>query len=227
MSAETAEWVLVAITAVGAIAWLAGLRFLAASFPPRLDLDGRAADRFEMPESKRQDSIRGSVEVEGTPAELAAKAAAVLAEKSAASTGPLKIVECDADRVVFEGAPQAADTHSPGRFLRQGELRFRYHRSNRTRIDYTIDVSGGRGLLVGGMVFQILGLVALGVGFWLIHTYVVSNPVSAIRWQTIQMVQVVHFLWPPFLMGALYRRGRSTLRGAVETMVHNLPYHGT
>jgi len=40
------------------------------------------------------------------------------------------------------------------------------------------------------------------------------------------MLQVVHFLWPPFLFGGLYRRGRSAVREAFEVMIHNLPYYG-
>ena len=47
-------------------------------------------------------------------------------------------------------------------------------------------------------------LVAFVVGFWAIHTYVVPNP--QIRGQTIQIVQLVHFLWPPFLFFGLRRR---------------------
>jgi len=84
----------------------------------------------------------------------------------------------------------------------------------------------GRGLLWWGASFQLLGLIALAVGFWLIRTYVVPDPDPAVRGQTVQMAQAVHFLWPPFLFGALYRRGYKALRTALDTLVHNLPYYG-
>jgi len=76
------------------------------------------------------------------------------------------------------------------------------------------------------MLIQLLGLVALGVGFWLIRTCVVTHPNPGVRAQAVQMVQAVHFLWPPFLCGALYRRGRSTIRNGFEVLIHNLPYYG-
>src|SRR5262249_33300367 len=43
-------------------------------------------------------------------------------------------------------------------------------------------------------------------------------------WQTFQMAQAVHFLWPPFLFGALYRQGRRAA-AQFEALAHNLPYY--
>jgi hypothetical protein len=71
-----------------------------------------------------------------------------------------------------------------------------------------------------------LGLIALAVGGWAVFTYVASSPEPAVRWQTVQMVHVVHFLWPPFLFGALYRRGMQGVAAQFEALAHNLPYYG-
>jgi len=40
------------------------------------------------------------------------------------------------------------------------------------------------------------------------------------------MFQAVHFLWPPFLFGALYRRRHTAVQSTLELAVHNLPYYG-
>jgi hypothetical protein len=40
------------------------------------------------------------------------------------------------------------------------------------------------------------------------------------------MLQVVHVLWPPFLLGTLYRMRRRTVQARFEVLVHNLPYCG-
>jgi len=226
MDVETARTVLYAITAAGAMAWLTAVRFLRVSFTPQRERRDQPDDPMEMLRSASPGAIAGSVEVEGSPPELAAKAAAVVAEKSGEVIGPLKIVQSGADRLVVEGVGEAAGPQAAARFLRRGELRFRDARGGRTSIDYQIEVSAGRGLLIGGTIFLFLGLAALVVGFMLIHTYVVPNPNSAVRGQTLQMLQVVHFLWPPFLFGGLYRRGRSAVREAFEVMIHNLPYYG-
>jgi len=38
------------------------------------------------------------------------------------------------------------------------------------------------------------------------------------------MGQVIHFLWPPFLFGGLYRRVQTHVRNTFDSLVHNLPY---
>jgi hypothetical protein len=79
-------------------------------------------------------------------------------------------------------------------------------------------------LWLGGL-FQAAGLLALVVGCWAVYTYVASSPDPAVRWQTFQMAQAVHFLWPPFLCGGLYRRGARAVAAQFEALAHNLPYY--
>ena len=83
-----------------------------------------------------------------------------------------------------------------------------------------------QGLFICGVIFQILGLIALAVGFLLVHLFVVQSQNPAVRWQTMQMAQVVHFLWPPFLFGGLDRMHHRIVSRAFDTFVHNLPYQG-
>jgi hypothetical protein len=81
------------------------------------------------------------------------------------------------------------------------------------------------GLLWGGGVFLALGLLTLVGLFWFLYRYVATNPDPGIRWQTVQMIQAVHFLWPPFLFAHLYRRVGRAVRAGVDGLVHNLPYY--
>ena len=81
-----------------------------------------------------------------------------------------------------------------------------------------------RRLLLGGAIFQILGLAAISAGFWLLNAYVADAADPAVRVQAIQMVQVFHFLWPPFLFGVLNRKRHGALRKAFDTFVRNLPF---
>ena len=223
MDAQTAQLVLYAITAIGAVVWLAGLRFLIASYragkPP-------PAEQFDLGEPPPDNLVLGAVEVEGRPADLAREAASVLAKENMGPPGQLKILQRTDDRVAFEGIGQHPGSRSLGQCAGRGQLRFRPAGGDRTCIDYRIELSGGRGLLLGGAICQLTGLIALIVGFWAIGAYVVPNQDPAIRGQTFQMAQVVHFLWPPFLFGALYRRRRRAVRDGLEILIHNLPYHG-
>ena len=103
-------------------------------------------------------------------------------------------------------------------------LRFARVPQGRTRIDYSVETVFGRGLLWSGAIFQLLGLAAMLIGFWLVNTYVVPNPHPAIRGQTLQMLQVVHFLWPPFLFGWLHRLRYRVVQNAFDTLIGNMAY---
>ena len=221
MNSATAEIVLYGITAIGAVVWCFGLRFLLASRRPR---QPAPADRFSMAKPAPNNVIQGSAEVEGEPGELAVKAAASLAKGIDIQVGPLKILDRSDERVAFEGPGPGG--RSPGQIINRGEVRFRRASRGKTDIDYEVEISRGQWLFIGGVICQILGLVALAVGFLLIHFFVVQSQDPQVRWQTVQMVQVVHFLWPPFLFGGLYRMHHRVVSRAFDTLVHNLPYQG-
>ena len=100
MDAKTAELVLYAITAAGAVAWLAGLRFLVVSYRMRRPA---GAETFDRDLSPRANTILGRAEVEGQPADLAAKAAAIFAKEGAGPLGQLKVLQRTDRLVAFEG----------------------------------------------------------------------------------------------------------------------------
>ena len=222
METETAQFVLIAIAAVGAIVWLISLQFLLSTFRHDRERFKQTAEVVDLGETTPH-MVAGTVEVDGQPAELSVKAAAVLA-KGLAGWTPFKILERTDQRLIFENI--TSNVNQPGHFLREGQLRFFPAGSGRTRIDYAIGLKAGGGMLWLAMAFQGLGLAALVGGFLLLWFLVVPDPNPAVRIQVVQMVQAVHFLWPPFLVGALYRRGRTTVVNALDLLVSNLPYHG-
>ena len=221
MNSATAEIVLYGITGVGAVVWCFSLRFLLNS---RRGRPAKPADRFSTTKPTPNNVIQGSAEVEGEPGELTVRAAASLAKGICLQIGQLKILERSDERVAFEGPGPGGQ--SLGQIIKRGEIRFRRASRGRTDIGYDVEISRGQWLFIGGAICQILGLVALAVGFLLIHLLVVKSQDPQVRWQTVQMVQVVHFLWPPFLFGGLYRMHHRVVSRAFETLVHNLPYQG-
>jgi hypothetical protein len=219
MSLDTPFLIVYAIAAIGLVVWLCALQFLlrAARRAPTstefLEEDDDVAAR------PGETTIRGVAEVAGRPADLAVKAAAHLAKQSALTLGPVKILEQTDQRVTFEAMP-----HLGGRFLRYAVLEFHSLDPERTRIDYAVVAPQRPGLLLAGWLFQALGLIALVVGFFMMVMWVAPHPHPAVRWQSFQMIHVVHFLWPPFLFGALYRRIQTYVRNTFDSFVHNLPY---
>jgi len=218
MSPEIAQQVVFGITAVGAVVWLWSLSFLVKS--ARL-MQPAKQDGWDEPPARNL--LAGRADVEGDPKALAARAAAVLAK---GSLGPLKLVAKTDNRIVFERLePGMANQHA-ARWFRRGELRFTALRQNRTQVEWAVEpVASGWLLHVAGIV-QTVGLVGLIVGCWAMSTFVATSPEPAVRWQSLQMLQVVHVLWPPFLFGGLYRKAIRGGAAEFELLVNNLPYLG-
>ena len=179
--------------------------------PPRRPANGasRAAGPPSGSTSRRDRSpgtIVGEAEVEGQPEELSAKLAGLLAREGIGPFGPIKIVVRDRHEVAFEPA-------GPSMLgFRCGRIRLA-PTGSRTRIDYAIETSprglpdrrlGGPGPRPGGADRRP-------------DPGVRSRPAQPepehpgpVRSRSIQMV---HFLWPPFLFAHLARQPARMFRG--------------
>ena len=218
MDSEVASGLQLVIAAVAAVVWLIALRFLLAS--SRRGRPGQPQDNEEGGDGW----LSGSAEVEGEAATLATRAATILAKGNQFAFGPVKILEKDDTHLRFERVGPSGGNQQPGQWFRRGELRFTPLRSDRTRVEWAFEPADKSWLLWFGGAFLGVALVVLVAGGWAIHTYIALSPDPVVRWQTVQMVQVVHFLWPPFLFGALYRRGARAVAAQFEALAHNLPY---
>jgi hypothetical protein len=223
MSTDVAQIVLAAITAVAAVVWLAGLQFLLASARLGIKNEDRESVDPEVMEESLAPCISGSVEVEGQAGALAAKAASLFAQDKLFPFGPFKIVESSESRLRFEPVGPGVGRQAGGWF-RRGQLRFTPLGPTRTRVEWTVALAPRSWLLWLGGGFQVAGLIALVAGAWAVYTFFASSADPALRWQTIQMLQVSHLLWPPFLFGALYRLGRRMIAAQFEALANNLPY---
>jgi hypothetical protein len=224
LDTETAGIVLGAITALAIATWVVGLQFLMSSARGG-ELSGGSreggSDGGGASDNRR---LSGSAEVEGEARSLGAKAASLLAKGTLLPFLPVKILEKSEDHIQFERIAPGPGRKSGGGWLRQGLLCFTPLRQGRARIEWAVELPPTNWLLWAGGLFQVVGLIALVTGCWAIYTYVVSSPNPEVRWQTLQMLQVCHFLWPPFLFGATYRRGRQEIAARFEALASNLPY---
>jgi hypothetical protein len=219
MDPETSKGVVIAIASIGGVAWLAGLSVLLRATRERRARVHEAVERFDVSRESAEGTIVGEAEVDGTSGELSAKLANLLARDGLGPLGPVKIVSCDGHELVFE----TLDPISSPSVGRRGWFRLA-PAGKRTRIEYAVETSSGRVLLGLGWLILFLGLAGLIAGVWLEFTYVVPSPDPNIRTQAVQMVQVVHLLWPPFLFAHVSRRPATMLRTRVESLVNNLPY---
>ncbi len=224
MDPETGKWIVIAIAAVGAVAWLSGLAFMIRVTREHRASAQQAAERFDIEDGAVAGTIVGEAEVAGHPEELSEKLARLLARDGMGPLGPVKIVSCGPREVIFEAAGIAPGSSGHVQaVLRRGRFRLTPSGS-RTRVEYAIETPSGRVLLGLGWLFVFLGLVALVTAGTIMFGYILPSPNPEVRGQAFQMVQVVHFLWPPYLFGSLSRQPARFIRARVEALVHNLPY---
>jgi hypothetical protein len=233
MDTDLARIIVIAIASVGTVVWLAAVAVMARASRERQARIQLASERFEMDgfpgrpgDGSRSgfhsaSPIVGEVEVQGKPEELSAKLASLLARDGLGPIGPVKILSRNEREIWFESAgPGVGQAHAT---VRRGRFRLEGF-GTRTRVEYALDAPSGRVLLWLGWGFVALGLAALVIIATVLLTFIVVSPSPAWRGQAVQMVQAVHFLWPPFLFAFLARQPEKLIRGRVEAMVHNLPY---
>jgi hypothetical protein len=224
VNTETATAILVALTGVAVMVWLTGLQFLRLS--ARKQQRGESVDGVGLEDAGLSEGrfFTGGTEIDGPPAALASKAASLLARGALFSDVPVKIVEKSDSLVRFERVDPGGQVQSAGRWFRRGQLSFSALGGNRSRVEWAIELTDTRWLLKAGYIFQIAGLIAIVAGCWLLYTFVVPAREPGLQWQVVQMVQTVHFLWPPFLFGTLYRRAWHGTASRLEALAHNLPF---
>ncbi len=93
-------------------------------------------------------------------------------------SGRCRIVDRTVDSIIFDGDGASSGL---GRIIRQGAIHFARLDRDKTRVDFALDVPRGKELLLGGAIFQMLGLAAIAAGFWLLRTYVADAPNPGVR----------------------------------------------
>jgi hypothetical protein len=66
------------------------------------------------------------------------------------------------------------------------------------------------------LVVMPITIVGLAAGLW--H-FVAASPSEHIRWQSLQIAQMVHALWPPFAIYAAWKRMRAAAVNAVSNLL--------
>jgi hypothetical protein len=222
MEMQSAQFLLYLITTIAAVVWVVGIYFLAQSARIGRNSPG---DLYQFDQSAMENTILGSMEVAGDSAELSAAAVAQFARNQTSGLGTLRILEVADNQVTFQGGGNEQPGGFSSRRIQKGKLIFSAAAVGRTRIDYAILIDKSlRILLVIGGIVSLAGLIAIFAGFALISIYIIPDATPGVRWQTLQMLQVIHFLWPPFLFGGIYRSQFSSVKNAFETFLHNLPY---
>ncbi len=217
MPVETAEMLFFAIVVVMAAVWLIGTRFAFSRFRAHADTEEQFGE-------SDAGMLTGEALLEKTGEALEKKIAARLAAASSPLGIPLvKITECTSKQVTFERQRGARGyglvTFGSGTITLTRE-------GGGTRVRYEVDLS--RFLSVMRLVTSLvcfgyggLFVIAAPIVLWYL---VVHHEDPNVRWQTLQTLQMVHGVWPPFLMGSLVSRARTTTTAYFDALLENLKF---
>ena len=174
--------------------------------------------------SRRDPMVRGTVDLEGSPEGVAKR----LAQQLATSSGPVlgRVLEADHREVRAELRPNVA-TRRDGGYTTATALLVCHidERIEGCRVEYSLDLQQlGRGLRTATTLVLCLGVAAILAAAVVFPVLVIPSDNPAIRAQTAQVLQLVHFLWPPFLLTHQARRARSVVADRIGDLMANLPY---
>ena len=220
MDIQTAQFVLGGLTAILLAVWIAALVFTWRTFPRSTTGDASLPGDYAAASEGRV--LSASAEVPASAEELARKAARLLAQGKLGL--PVRVAEATADTVRFE-AVGPAWPHA----VRGGEAHYRPLGPELTATECSIVIRQSGSVMPRlAAVFVLVGLVAIITAVGLIDTYVVRSPDPNIRFQVFQVLQAIHFVWPPFLFAGISRGQRSAheilARQMLDGLTHNLPY---
>ncbi|MCU0726549.1 MAG: hypothetical protein MUE73_12290 [Planctomycetes bacterium] len=203
MTIETARTVLIVILGAGTVSWLAALLFHRRTF-------ARRPPRPDEPEAAEEVSIRAE------PAVVRRRLLSTL-RGGLAGLGPVSLGESSADRVT-------------------GELSFAGRSKKPVRFEIDLGASGAGTLAtcrfrnlpgnwmgaVSGAFVYFISPAALAAAAVVFPRMVLGSEDPAVRGQVVQAVQIIHFLWPPFLFCGLTRYIRKLCVGAFRALLRNM-----
>jgi hypothetical protein len=220
MSEEAARAVVWLVTIVALGVWMSAVRFVA-----RVRNAGRRREETERfvfdPRETRSNQLVGHVVVQAPVMGLSEKLARALAQPQISQFGAVKVTSVDADRVAFE---QVERDRQSGLRIGAGEIRLLPAGPTTSVAHYRAAIEPGRGRLFAASIVLAAGLPAIGAMWLAMEYFVVSNPHPQVRWQSLQSLQLVHILWPPFQLAALDRASRTAATARIEAMLVNLPH---
>ena len=218
MSVETARLVIVAAAIGGSIVWavtvLMGIRMLG----------GRHSEAATITEA--QIDVAGKVSVGRPPAETSK----LLTDRLTTAGRPgydCRIMEATPERVRFEmtsALPSGRNQTSAGSAVSVVDMRLTSS-PNGTDISYTLDLGRTRRKFAAiSLCINILGFAAVTVLPYMLYTRIASSENPNVRQQALQVMQMVHPLWPPFLIMGIYRSLERSIARYLETLLANLQY---
>ena len=227
MDATTAQLVFGSIMAVAAGVWFVSLRMALHLGQAEPMPEDSFASFTEQPKAASDESeITGERTVRGEPESVSQAIA-----KSLVAVGVpgmfaslFEIRERTPEKVRIQKTGPLVCNQPTGMYFSEAEFDLHYAGENHVLVTYRIGFARlGQALRrVALMIILGLGLPVLLIVGGILWFAVVQNPNPDTRWHVLQLFQVVHVLWPPFLVMYFYRAGRTHARTYVSNVLASL-----
>ena len=194
---------------VGAVVWLWSL--------------GRIRKVLGQP-PERGGELRQTAEVEGDVAEITRRIGEYLTTGGVMLFSALRVEAAEQGRVRF----RAARSMLPFMGSLRGEYVVEDRGGSRVRVGFhTNRGAERRAARVAQYIALGLGLPAMVLAGALLLGLAVDHPSPEVRAQSAQVAQIVHFLWPPFLILYLGRRTQWMLEEGLGQVIDRLRFGGS
>jgi hypothetical protein len=208
MSSQLATVVVLGAAFIGAVVWV--VSFLKA---------WRSASLIEEGET----ALAGEATLEGEPEEVSKKIARSLVGGPSHSIIQVRVVDAGPSGVRVRTPKGGALMPMTGGL--EGEFKIRRAADGKVKVALRTNKGAERrAAKITMWICLLIGLpVLVGVPA-LLMALVVASPHPAVRWQSIQVVQIVHVLWPPFLFLWLGRRTQRVIEEGLGQVLDRLKY---
>lgn len=222
MDEEIAKLIFVAIMTAGFFVWLLSLAMTLRVGRATAEQDWRALDNIAEPGGAVETGART---VSGEPGALSKALARSLTQLNIGGFNSLfEIVERSDRRVLVKKTGPLICNQPVGMYFSEAEIGFEDQRNGTVRVSYQLryDRLAKRLKSIALIIIFLAGLPAMLIVGGIIWYVVIPSPNPAVRWQVFQTFQIVHALWPPYLLFWLYSAGRRQSKTYMSNLLSTL-----
>lgn len=222
MDSSQAYAVFVVVMGGGFIAWVCSLSLALRLGTVPLQSDEINAD-FEA--RSWAGTEVGSRTVQGTPAKLSKSLARALTQINIGGFGALfEIPERTDEKISLRKTGPLLCNQPSGLYFSVADVAFEYLGNKTTRVHYKLgyDRLARRMRSIALGIILLIGLPVMLVVGSLIWYQVLPSDDRHLQWQVFQSLQIVHAIWPPFLLIGLYSMGRRQSKTYFSNLLSDL-----
>ena len=222
MTEELARLIFIVVMAAGFGVWLWSLQKTLAIGKRQTQPDWRA-----LPEQQPDpgSTVSGSRIVRGAPEMLSQALARSLTQVGIGGFIPLfEITERSSYRIALKKVGPLMCNQPAGIYFSEAEITLNEVGIDSTRVSYQLgfDRLVRRVRTVSLAIILGIGLPLMVIVGSVVWFTVIPSAQPAVRWQVLQTLQIVHGLWPPFLVLGLYSMGRRHAKTYVSNLLTTL-----